>query len=202
MPAVGDESKPTDEQALAIPSSGGIDEYERKYMADQGKLVHRAKQPAPKWMQALLAITPITGLAMLATPAWIAGLVTAVFGFLLWTLFAVLRFTVTEKAVNVQYGVFGPKIPMEAIEEVSAIDYDWKKFGGWGIRRSMDGEWMYNMPGDGGRAVRLVWRDDKGKRRITNVGMKDPVPAAAEIRRAMRALPAGASATALPGADD
>jgi hypothetical protein len=185
--------------ALAIPeSSGPPDEYERRYMADEGKLVHRAKQPAPPWMQLLLATTPIGGLALLATSAWAAGLATLVFGVLLWALFSVLRFTVTEKSVNVQFGVFGPKIPMESIEEVRAIEYDWKKFGGWGIRRSLDGEWMYNMPGDGGRAVRMVWRDAKGKRRITNVGMKSPAPAVVEIRRALRSLPDGETRAALP----
>ena len=58
----------------------------------------------------------------------------------------------SERAVKIQFGLFGPTIPMEAIVNAEAISYDWKKFGGWGIGYSR-GEWMYNVPGDGGRAV-------------------------------------------------
>jgi hypothetical protein len=142
----------------------------------------------------------IVGLTLLFTPAWVTGLLFVPLGILLWALFAVLRFTVSEGAVDVQYGLFGPKIPTSAIESADAIDYDWKRFGGWGIRRSLDGEWMYNMPGDGGRAVRIVWRDEQGKRRVTNVGTPSPEPAVAAIRTAMRALPSAAT-RALPDGD-
>jgi hypothetical protein len=120
-------------------------------------------------------------------------------GIFLWALFSVLRFTISERAVVVQYGLFGPTIPIESIESAEAVDYDWKKFGGWGIRRSLDGEWMYNMPGDGGRALRIVWTDKHGERRITGIGMPAPEPAAAAIAQARRALPSVREPEALPG---
>jgi hypothetical protein len=107
--------------------------------------------------------------------------------FAVWMLFSVLRVTVSEGRVNVQYGVFGPTIPMHAIESAEATRYDWKKFGGWGIRRSRDGEWIYNMPGDGGRAVRIVWRDAQGNRKVTLVGSREPEALAKAIHRGRRA---------------
>jgi hypothetical protein len=175
-----------EETALAVRDAAGLDAYERQYMAKHGAVLHRAKRPAPKWMQLLIGSTGITGLVMLFTPAWFAGLGFVPLGLMLWALFSVLRFTVSEGAVTVQYGIFGPTIPMASIESAEAVSYDWKKFGGWGIRRSFDGEWMYNMPGDGGRALRIVWHDAKGKRVVTNVGLVDPESAVRAIAAARR----------------
>ena len=73
----------------------------------------------------------------------------------IWAMFMVLRVAVNTAHVHVQLGLFGPKIPIADILSCEATTYDWKKFGGWGIRRSFDGEWAYNMMGDAGRAVRL-----------------------------------------------
>lgn len=171
-------------------------------MAGQGAVLHRAKRPAPKWLQLAIGSMAITGLAMVFTPAWVTGIVFIPLGIVLWALFSVLRLTVSEGAVNVQYGLFGPTIPTASIEHAEAVSYDWKKFGGWGIRRSFDGEWMYNMPGDGGRAVRIVWHDAKGKRRVTNIGVPDPEPAVRAIANARRALPAVASRPALAQPSD
>ena len=195
-------SDPEEPKSLMVREAEAVDAYEREYMAGQGTVLYRGKRPAPKWMQLLVGSMAIVGLPMLATPAWAMGLVFVPLGVLLWALFAVLRFTVSEGAVKVQYGLFGPTIPTSAIESAEAVDYDWKKFGGWGIRRSLDGEWMYNMPGDHGRAVRIVWHDGKGKRRVTNVGTPSPEPAVAAIGAAMKALPAARTAGELPPAAD
>jgi hypothetical protein len=195
-------SSPKDDEestALAVPGASGLDPYEQKYMTGQGAVLHRAKRPAPKWLQALTGSMALAGLAMLVTPAWLTGLVFVPLGIVMWALFAVLRLTVSEGAVNVQYGLFGPTIPTASIESAQAITYNWTKFGGWGIRRSLDGEWMYNMPGDGGRAVRIVWRDAKGKRVVTNVGVPDPdtaVRAIAQARRALQQAPVAGELTA------
>lgn len=142
-------------------------------------------------MQLLLGSMSIAGVGLVFTPAWKTGLVFIPAGAALWVLFSALRFSVTDQAVCIRYGPFGPTIPIAAIERVQAVDYDWKRFGGWGIRRSLDGEWMYNMPGDRGRAMRIVWTDAKGRRRITSVGTADPEPAAAAVQRAMQTSRAG-----------
>jgi hypothetical protein len=162
-PRVRDETPP-DPTALAVPGSAAVDPYERAYMAGQGVVLHRDKRPAPKWMQLLLGSTALAGVAMLFTPAWVSALVMIPAGLVMWALFSVLRVSVSEGAVNIQYGLFGPTIPTAAIESAEAVDYDWKRFGGWGIRRGRDGEWLYNMPGDHGRAVRIVWRDGSSAR--------------------------------------
>src|SRR5690606_17216819 len=129
----------------------------------------------PAWLQSLFLL-PAVGMlvgAILAPGGWMGAAVTVPVMFLLWTLFSVLRVTVSEGAVNIQYGLFGPKIPIGAIESAEATTYHWAKFGGWGIKRSLDGEWIYNMPGDQGRAVRIVWRDARGRRRVTWIGSRE-----------------------------
>jgi hypothetical protein len=179
-----------------------LDAYEQQYMAGEGKLLHHDKRPAPKWMQALTGSMALVGLAMLFSPAWLTGLVFIPIGVVLWSLFAVLRFNVSEGAVKIQYGLFGPTIPIASIERAEAVDYDWKTFGGWGIRRSLAGETMYNMPGDHGRAVRIVWRDGKGRQHVTNVGTPQPEAAVAAIRTAQAALPSAATPGSLPPGRD
>jgi hypothetical protein len=193
-----------EERSLARVDEGGRvpDAYERKYMAGEGLVLHRAKARAPGWMQAilllpLLAVVP----TMLAPGGLIAGIVVAPIVFLLWVLFSVLRVTVSEGHVNIQYGLFGPKIPIPAIESAEATLYEARKFGGWGIKRSLDGEWIYNMPGDAGRAVRIVWRDAKGRRRVTWIGTREHLAIADAIAKARRALPEATPAAALGEGD-
>lgn len=186
-----------EDEALAVPESREADPYERQYMRGHGMVLHRDKRPAPVWLQVALGASGFAGFSLLFTPAWLTGLFLVPLGFVLWALFSVLRCTVSEGAVNVQYGLFGPTIPMGAIQSAAAVDYDWKKFGGWGIRRSLDGEQMYNMPGDGGRAVRIVWTDEKGQRRITNIGTPNPESVVGAIGKARRALSVGSSPKAL-----
>lgn len=172
---------------VVAPERTHVDAYEQKYMAGHGRILFRDKRPAPRWMQLLLASTAFVGGVVLLTPQWLLGLALLPLGALMWILFSVLRLTISERAVSIQYGLFGPTIPMTAIESVAAVDYSWTTFGGWGIRRSLGGEWMYNMPGDGGRAVRIVWR--KGNKRcVTHVGTPDADTAARAIAAARRSL--------------
>jgi hypothetical protein len=198
------------ERALAGTRETGLatgDAYERKYMKGDGLVLHRAKQRTPWPMTALFATIGLASLVPVlvgAPGAWITAVVTLPVIFALWSLFAVLRVTVSEGAVHVQYGLFGPKIPIAAIEAVAPTEYKWTTFGGWGIRRGPGGSWVYNMPGDRGRAVRIEWRDAKGRRRTTLVGSKDHHELAEVIEKARRALsiaPAPDRA-ALPPADD
>jgi hypothetical protein len=186
-------------EALAVRGGSGLDPYERKYMSGQGAVLHRAKRPAPAWLQLITGSTALAGVAMLFSSAWLSGLVFVPLGIVLWALLSVLRVTVSEGAVNVQYGPFGPTIPTASIDRAEAVSYHWAKFGGWGIRRSLDGEWMYNMPGDGGRALRIEWRDAKGKRVVTNIGLPEPeaaVRAIAQARRALQQAPVAGELTA------
>lgn len=174
------------------------DLYERKFMPGQGVVLYRDKARAG-WP--LYAIFGLSTLAMLgsaaASGAWLTVALVLPLVALLCLLFSVLRVTVSEGSVKVQYGLFGPEIPIAAIESAEATRYDWKRFGGWGIRRGRGGEWIYNMPGDGGNAARIVWRDGRGKRRVTLIGSKRAETLAAAVQRARTALPAGVERKAL-----
>ncbi|MEM7159899.1 MAG: hypothetical protein AAF799_44070 [Myxococcota bacterium] len=181
------------------------DAYEREYMKGQGMVLHRAKQRTPWPMGALMGVIsllPLIPVVAGQTGAWIAAAFTLPIMFAIWMLFAVLRVTVSEGSVDIQYGLFGPSIPTRAIESAEATTYSWAKFGGWGIRRGRDGEWIYNMPGDEGRAVRVVWRDEKGRRKVTLIGSKDHLALAEAIGKARNALPPADDAEALPPAGD
>lgn len=197
------------ERSLARRDDASVataDRYERKYMKGEGLVLYRAKQRTPWPMTALIAGLGLTCVipALLGVPgAWITAVTTLPLLFLIWALFAVLRVTVSEGNVNIQYGLFGPTIPIAAIEAVAPTEYKWTSVGGWGIRRGPGGSWVYNMPGDGGRAVRIEWRDGKGRRRVTLIGSKNHTELAKTIEQARRALPAaGRSPDALPAADD
>ena len=101
-------------------------------------------------------------------------------------LFAVIRVTVSSEQFHVQFGLFGPKVAIADILQVEACDYDWKEFGGWGIKRSFkDGAWIYNMLGDEGRAVRVAYRDAKGNKKTVVVGTKNANLLADAVKQAM-----------------
>lgn len=184
-----------------IAPAGSPDLYERKYMPGEGTVLFRDKRRAPWQLQSvfLLSLLSFVGATLAAGQplALIAALPPLL---IVWLLFAVLRVTVSEGHVNIQYGLFGPKIPITAITKVEATAYDWKRYGGWGIRYAGKREWMYNMPGDGGQAVRISWRDAKGER-ITAIGSRHAAAIATAIGQA-RALPASPSSPALPAGDD
>lgn len=192
------------EALVPVEAARPPDPYERAYMPGEGVVLYRDKSRAPWQIHALFAfgVLSVFGTALAAGGA-AGGALALALGLpviaVAWLLFAVLRVTVSEGHVNVQYGLFGPTIPIAAIESAEAVRYDWKRFGGWGIRRSLvgDGEWLYNMPGDGGRAVRIVWRDARGRRRIHLIGSRRADELARQIARARAALPAAARPTAL-----
>lgn len=164
-------------------------------MPGEGVVLHRERRRAPWQLHALFAgIAGLYALLGLAQPWALLALPPLL---LLWLVFAVLRVTVTEGHVHVQYGLFGPRIPVAAITSSELIRYDWKGYGGWGIRRPGERVWAYNMPGEGGQAVRIVWRDAEGPR-TTVIGSPDAARLAERIARARRALPAGAAPAALP----
>ncbi len=168
-------------------------------MPGEGTVLYRDKRRAPWQLHALFAA--IAGLYALLAVVQPWALVALPPLLVLWLLFAVLRVTVSEGHVNVQYGLFGPRIPMTAITSAERITYDWKAYGGWGIRRPGERVWAYNMPGDGGQAVRIVWHDARGQR-TTIIGSRHAAELAQQIARARTALPAGEAPPALPPGDE
>ena len=168
------------------------DAYEAEYMRSEGLTLYRDKSRAPWPLHAIFATLSVLtiGSAFTAPGAWLGAALTMPLVLVAWMLFAVLRVSVSVDNVNVQYGLFGPKIPISAIESAEAVEYDWKSFGGWGIRVNRKGEWIYNMPGDQGRAVRIAWRDKRGRSRVTYVGSLQSENLAGQIAHARALGPA------------
>jgi hypothetical protein len=182
-----------DESLAMLDASGRVpDAYESEYMRGEGMVLYRDKSRAPWPLHAIFgtAMLLIAATAFAGSGAWVGAAVSMPMLAIIWLLFSVLRVTVSEGHVNLQYGLFGPKIPIAAIESAEAVEYDWKQFGGWGIRVNSKREWMYNMPGDGGRAVCITWRDRKGKRKVTYVGSLESERLARQINHARTLGPA------------
>ena len=198
-------SDETKQSALAKKGDRSLDAYEEKYMQGQGAILARTKDRAAMWANALLALPMFLSIpAMLTgtTSGIFSGVLLAVVGFIIWSLFSVLRVTVSEEAVNIQLGMFGPTIPLGAIESATAGPYDWKRFGGWGIRMSQ-GATLYTMPGDTGQAVTIKWTDPKsGKKKTTMIGSRHASVIHAAIQKGQTlALGEAKAAAALPGDD-
>lgn len=177
------------------------DAFEAAEMQDGARVVHRDKRLAKRIAGVLAAsglgtmilsivIALMNGssskpldpsaLPFVVGAVALLGAVLAVMGIV----FGVLRTVVTERAVHVKFGLWGPTIPIEAITSCKVVDYDWTKFGGWGIRRAADGTWAY-VPSSG-PVVELMWKDAEGSHRAL-VGAQDAISTAMEINRAREA---------------
>ena len=192
----------SEETALAKSEPAAVDRYEQEFMAGQGTVLYRAKARA-HWSLAAM-ILGLGGAASLATVAVTPILSVAIFMSLalMYILFAVLRVTVSEGALNIQLGLWGPTIPISSIVSAEATTYKFSDFGGWGIRLSPSKGTMYNMPGDGGQALKVVWRTAKGRTKTTWVGTREAPALVKAIERARgQALPAADGPDALPEAD-
>jgi len=200
MVAVSDDS---DHNALAKPSSPAVDRYEQEFMAGEGTVLYRAKAQAHWSLAALMLGLGGVALAGSLAVAPIAAIAAFALLFLTWILFAVLRVTVSEGAVKIQLGLWGPRIPTSSITSAIATTYKLTQFGGWGIRLSRKFGTMYNMPGDGGNALKIRWSDENGKEKTTWVGTREAEALVRAIRSAQRnAVGAAPSQDALEAADD
>jgi hypothetical protein len=172
------------------------DPYEAKYMSGPDGALYFAKMTAPRFFH-LLFLLPLlvsTGSALVSHAPILVPLLSAIPLFLVWILFSTLRISVTAKEVHVQYGLLGPRIPIEAIESCEACEYDWKQYGGWGIRFGRDGSIAYNMLGDGGRAVRITYKKGAKLKKVL-LAARDPERLATAIQQARAmALTGGAAA--------
>ena len=149
------------------------DEYEQKYMSG-GEAVVRERRGLPRWMHALfgglIGFEVLVGLVIMlaGSPAGWVNLMMGIPLAMIWMLFLYLRVTLTNDALHVQYGIMGPTIQLSQIQSVTKITYDWKKFGGWGIRY-IKGITAYSTPGGNNEALRVEWTDEKGKAKKTVV---------------------------------
>ncbi len=158
-----------------------------------------------RWSSAVAFIVGVIGLGIAATkdPAALWGLLFFSATSLLTTTFWSLRTVVTERFIDIKYGLFGPRIPVADVVFADVVDYKWFRFGGFGIRHDIiRGEVAYNMMGDQGRAVKIVYRDGK-KTRTVLVSAEHPERLRDAIRSAASgALGAGQDARASVGVAD
>jgi hypothetical protein len=167
------------------------DAYEARYM-EGGAALARAKKRMPGWFFALLGLAGLSGLlATLVTgapllPSLLPALLSITATALVGVLFSHLRVVVTATHLHVQLGLFGPTIALRQITSVRTIPYDWKRFGGWGIRRSLDGAWCYSVPGGTGQCVEVEWTDDRGRshKHVVSADNAGEIVAAVERQRA------------------
>lgn len=182
-------------------SDRGQDNFESRYMSDDAPVRYRDKRVA-RGMAGLFGVVALFNLALTifigfanatssnpvpaaALPFVLGGMValSAMFAGI-GLAFAVLRTVVTDDEVVVKYGLWGPRIPLDRITSCKVVDYEWTKFGGWGIRRGAGGVWAY-VPGRG-PVVELRY-DDGGGEKCVQIGAKDAAALAAQIQRARRA---------------
>jgi hypothetical protein len=161
-----------------------IDDYERSYMGGDAPLA-RSRIANPWWFHALFA-PPIVALifAAVTTPQALVPLLLLPLMLLLWICIWFLRLTVTPTHVHVQYGLFGPKIPVSAIQRASAETYEWTDYGGWGIRYRPGIGWAYSVPGGGGRGVKIAYGEGaRTKEVFVSTDRPDEIVAAIERAR-------------------
>ena len=174
------------------------DTFEKTYMTD-GEVLFRHRAVAPAKMFALLLLPGVVCLLLLLLAGMGGGrpppmgvtvllIVAPLLSVLVALISAVLRVAVTREHVHVQYGLWGPTIPMRAIARCEAVTYDWRKFGGWGARRARDGTRAFNMMGDQGRAVAITYRDERGAEQKVLISASQPAELVEAIERA-RSLP-------------
>jgi hypothetical protein len=92
---------------------------------------------------------------------------------------------VTDHAVHLQYGLWGPTIPLDAIESVEIAKYDWTRFGGWGLRGTGD-ERAFTIQGHDDATLCVRWRED-GVLKTVWFSTEDPANTMLAIERARAA---------------
>ncbi len=172
------------------------DAYAKKYMSGAGAVLLRDTKVGRSTLALLgfvalwcgagavasfLHLLPKSGLGA----SLFLTLLTAFFTFLALTL-TVVRTVVSEREVLVQYGLWGPRVPMGRVTSCRVVPYDWVRFAGWGIKRSADGTWAYVLDAKS-EVVELQWTDEAGEARAVQFSASDPHAVASAVEQARAA---------------
>jgi hypothetical protein len=84
------------------------------------------------------------------------GIMSAILGAIAYA-FRALRITIDDRQLTVGFPIWRDRVPLDQITACRPVRYRWWEFGGYGIRWGRRGK-MYNVGGDGGRAVDLQRR--------------------------------------------
>src|SRR5262249_38395089 len=147
LPGVPIEPHPVPGAGLASEVAGPPDAYEASYM-EGGRSLARTREGIPWWSHALIGGTAASVVGVAVSYGVLGALPLLPLPVMAWAMFMYLRVSVTADHVHIQLGLFGPKIPLEAIEHCSAEHDSPLRYGGWGVRFAKDGTVAYSMPGD------------------------------------------------------
>ena len=194
--------------------AGEPDDYERRFM-DADHAVIRARQRQPRWMVLLLlAQIAVTGLAVLPalSELWqhrgvgpmtgmlvavVAAFAVSTMAMSLGTLLNHLtRVVVTPTHLRVHRGVFTQTVALDAITGVGADALPWWHARGV-TRRRLTGHEMVVVHAGSRAALRVDWRDDRGRDRTTWFQFD----AAAEVCAALEQLLAPRTGVRVDAAD-
>lgn len=163
------------------------DAYETEFMSG-GDVIAREKFVVPRWVLAIFVAAfaiPAAATLLTGAPIWLS-LLTVLPAVPITLLMSVIRVSVSNEALHIQYGVMGPKIAIGKIIEAEAVDYRALDYGGWGVRYQISTKTrIYNTIGDAGRALRVRY-DDDGVLRTVLVSSRDPERLVAAIEQAKR----------------
>lgn len=141
------------------------DEYTAQYM-EGGRARIVTKQRMPGWFFALMGLAAAVVVGSGIASGSIVGLVGLIPLTLVTLLLSHLRVVVTDDAVHVQYGLWGPTIAVETITRCEVKPYEAMRFGGWGFKRSLDGTMAYSVPGGEGECVALEITEGAKTRKV------------------------------------
>ena len=177
------------------------DEYTAQYM-EGGRARIVTKQRMPGWFFALMAFSAVTVIGSGLASGSLVGLVGLLPLALVTLLLSHLRVVVTDDAVHVQYGLWGPTIAVETITRCEVKPYEPLRFGGWGFKRALDGTRAYSVPGGEGECIALeITEGAKTRKVVITTPRAASVALAIEEARA-RKLGSGVRIDASAAADD
>ena len=160
---------------------GPVDGYEARYMA-AARSVARVRQRMPASYHLVLGLPLACLLTSIALTHVYPLLALVPVWLLVWVLFLYLRVTVSRTHVHIQLGLFGPKIPLTAIDEARVCKYDSAKYGDKAIRTASDGSTAYYVGCETG--VELSYRDEKGRQAKVFASCEDAATVVEAIRQA------------------
>ncbi len=172
------------------------DDYTAKYMTGPRRVLHKdtvTSRPLVLLLGVIALLSAGGGVAdflhvLPKSTTW-AGVLLMCLAMLmafLATTLTVLRTVVTEGEVYVQYGLWGPRVPIAKVRSAKVVKYDSFRFGGYGIKRASDGTWAYVLKAKDG-VVELVWTDDAGKEKRAVFSASNPSAVVAAIEQARTA---------------
>jgi len=86
--------------------------------------------------------------------------------------FTMLSIAVTFEGIEFRYGLFAKRLRFDQIKSVAVKEYEWLRYGGWGLLFSTGGRRAWNMPFVGTGVV--ITADEGGREREYYVSSHSP----------------------------